>query len=190
LLALGSAAARGTPGELAVGTDDSYLLAPGFMFLEDREGKLTLQEILRPEAQAAFRPVPPIGPGANFGLTRSAFWLRIDLRTSLGAPADWLLEVAYPPLDSLQLYSPDAAFGMERQSGYPPRGDRSSAALERHSLDRARRSRGESISRPRGQPRPRRLTAAIARPSRATCSRTGPHARAPGGDLRARRPTN
>ena len=115
LLALGSAGARGTPGELAVGTDDSYLLAPGFMFLEDKEGKLTLDEILRPETQAAFRPVPSIGPGANFGLTRSAIWLRINLKTSLGTPEDWLLEVAYPPLDSVQLYSPDAAFGMERQ---------------------------------------------------------------------------
>jgi len=115
LLALGSAAARGGPGELAVGAGDSYLLSPSFMFLEDKEGKLTLQEILRPETQAAFRPVPPIGPGANFGPTRSAIWLRINLKTSLGTPGDWLLEVAYPPLDSVQLYSPDAAFGMERQ---------------------------------------------------------------------------
>jgi PAS domain S-box-containing protein len=115
LLALGSAAAQGTPGELAVGADDSYLLSPSFMFLEDKKGKLTLQEILRPEMQAAFRPVPQTGPGANFGLTTSAIWLRIKLRTSPGTAGDWLLEIAYPPLDNVQLYSPDAFVGMERQ---------------------------------------------------------------------------
>ena len=115
LLALGSAAAQGTPGELAVGADDSYLLSPSFLFLEDKVGKLTLDDILRPDAQAAFRPVPQTGPGANFGLTRSAIWLRIKLKTFPGAAGDWLLEVAYPPLDNVQLYSPDAEFGVERQ---------------------------------------------------------------------------
>ena len=115
LLALGSAAAQGTPGELAVGAGDNYLLSPSFMYLEDKEGKLAFDEILRPEAQAAFRPLRQAGPGANFGLTRSAIWLRVKLKTSTDTAGDWLLEVAYPPLDSVQLYTRDAGFGVQRE---------------------------------------------------------------------------
>ena len=114
-LVLGCAVAQAQQAELNIGADDSYSLSPHFMFLEDKERKLTLDDVLQPQAQAAFRPVPQSGPGANFGLTRSAIWLRIKLRTSAGTPGDWLLEVAYPPLDSVEVYSPDAAFGVERQ---------------------------------------------------------------------------
>jgi PAS domain S-box-containing protein len=111
LLVLGPAWAQAPSGEVAVGAGDSYPLSRAFMFLEDEGGRLTLPDVLKPGAQAAFRPVPQAGPGANFGLTRSAIWLRVRVRADAGAPADWLLEVAYPPLDSLELYSPVAAGG-------------------------------------------------------------------------------
>jgi PAS domain S-box-containing protein len=115
LLALGSAWAQGASGEVAVGAGDRYVLSPLFLYLEDPEGKLTLDDILKPESQAAFRPVPRNGPGANFGLTRSAIWLRIDLKTGADTPVDWLLEVAYPPLNQLDLYSLGPGFGFELQ---------------------------------------------------------------------------
>ncbi len=115
-LALGCAMAQGRPGEALVGDQDSLLLSPHFMVLEDAGRALTLQDILKPETQSRFRPVPPAGPGANFGLTRSAIWLRITLGTAPSTPADWLLEIAYPPLDQIELYSPDAASGFARQA--------------------------------------------------------------------------
>jgi len=115
LLALGSAWAQGQPGEVAVGAGDSYALTRAFTFLEDEGGQSKLEDILEPGTQAAFRPVPQAGPGANFGLTRSAIWLRVDLKAAAGTPPDWLLEVAYPPLDRLELYVPDGTGGHARQ---------------------------------------------------------------------------
>jgi len=123
-LALTSAWGQQTAGELTLGAEDSYPLARAFTFLEDKSGQLKLGEILTPAAQAEFRPVPQAGPGANFGLTRSAIWLRVKFTTSPATPADWLLEVAYPPLDQLELYTPRPGGGYEKQVG----GDRYSFA--------------------------------------------------------------
>ena len=47
----------------------------------------------------------------NAGYSTSVFWLRVDLAyaaTPSPAPRQWLLELAYPPLDHLELYLPDA----------------------------------------------------------------------------------
>lgn len=117
LLALGSAAARPPPGKLALGAEDSYELSGAFTYLEDKAGRLTLDDILEPEAQAAFQPVEPSIHGANFGLTSSAIWLRIGLEVPSGAAPDWMLELAYPPLDQLELFSTGKALGVERQAG-------------------------------------------------------------------------
>jgi PAS domain S-box-containing protein len=105
------------PGELVVDRADSYPLSRTFLVLEDPGGQLKLDDILQPAQQARFRPVPSSGPGANFGLTRSAIWLRVTLRTTMSTAPDWLLEVAYPPLDQLEVYAPDSAFGFERHVG-------------------------------------------------------------------------
>jgi PAS domain S-box-containing protein len=116
-LLMGAALAQTAPGEVAVGQDDSYLLSQKFMFLQDKGAAMTLQDVLQPEAQARFKPVPAAGPGANFGLTTSAIWLRVKLTTTASTPANWLVEVAYPPLDSLEVYSPDASAGYQKEVG-------------------------------------------------------------------------
>jgi signal transduction histidine kinase/CheY-like chemotaxis protein len=48
----------------------------------------------------------------NAGYSRSVFWLKIDLHYRPSSPTAqrrWLLELAYPPLDHIDLYLPDAA---------------------------------------------------------------------------------
>jgi PAS domain S-box-containing protein len=114
-LAFGSVAAHPPPGELAIGAKDRYALSDAFTYLEDKQGQLTFDDILEPKAQAAFEPVPETGPGLNFGLTASAIWLRVKLKVSPAAPADWLLELAYPPLDEIELFTPGKGRGFERQ---------------------------------------------------------------------------
>ncbi len=117
-LALAAAPAAHAQGaDFRVGLDGSYSLSPAFTVLEDRGGALTLDEVLQPARQALFRPVPQSGSSTNFGLTASAFWLRIQLRTEADAPASWLLEVAYPALDQLDLYTPAAGGGFAHQRG-------------------------------------------------------------------------
>ena len=104
-------------GTVDVRDEGSYGLSRSFLFLEDKEGKLTLDDVQRPEFQSQFKPVPQQGPGANFGLTTSAIWLKVVLRAQPGTRTDWLLEVAYPPLDKLELYSPGPGAGFEKQVG-------------------------------------------------------------------------
>jgi PAS domain S-box-containing protein len=114
LLAAGAWAQGAT---LGLGAQDNYKLAPYVTYLEDAEGKLGLDEILQPAQQARFRPMRGSGPSANFGLTRSAIWLRVELQAPPGQDPNWLLELAYPPLDHLQLFSPAKQGGWQRQVG-------------------------------------------------------------------------
>ncbi len=95
-------------GPLIVGSEDSYSLSRSFTYLEDPGGKLGWAEIERPEVQSRFKPFAKAGSATNFGVTRSAFWLRIDLQVTPGADEKWLLEVAYPSLDTVEVHSIDA----------------------------------------------------------------------------------
>jgi PAS domain-containing protein len=107
-------AARADPGLFAVGSGDRYELSQAFTYFEDRSAALTLEDILAPERQGMFRPVPQRGQGPNFGFTSSAIWLRVTLASGAGTPVDWLLELAYPPLDNVELYAPGESTPWER----------------------------------------------------------------------------
>jgi PAS domain S-box-containing protein len=102
---------------LALGDQGEYRLGSSVSFLEDPEGGLGLDEILQPAQQLRFRAMPGSDPSANFGLTRAAIWLRVELRAAPQSDPNWLLEVAYPPLDHLELFSPDGRGGWRRQVG-------------------------------------------------------------------------
>ncbi|MES2382904.1 MAG: 7TM diverse intracellular signaling domain-containing protein [Pseudomonadota bacterium] len=109
--------ARAQAGAMAIGTAGSYTLSRAFMVLEDPGAALTLDEVLQPGQQARFQPVAQSGSATNFGLTASAFWLRIELQPGPDAPAQWLIEVAYPALDRIELYAPLPGGGFSRQHG-------------------------------------------------------------------------
>ncbi len=115
-LAMAAGAAWPAAGEIAIGGGQRYALSRSFTFLEDPAGELAIDDVLQPAVQARFGAVPARGDGVNFGFTRSALWLRIVLRAGPGIPPDWLLELAYPPLDSIELYAPDGT-GPHRQAG-------------------------------------------------------------------------
>ncbi len=58
----------------------------------------------------------------NAGYSRSVFWLRVDLRFVPREPdavGNWLLELAYPPMDSIELFLPDArgAYRLNEHTG-------------------------------------------------------------------------
>ncbi|HEY8047638.1 MAG TPA: 7TM diverse intracellular signaling domain-containing protein [Ramlibacter sp.] len=112
-----SALAQGQPGVVAVREADSYDLSRAFLYLEDKGGKLTLDDVRQPAMQARFKPVPRNGPGANFGLTHSAIWLQVTFDAQANARPDWLFEIAYPPLDRFELYSPAPGGGYIEQTG-------------------------------------------------------------------------
>jgi signal transduction histidine kinase len=76
-------------------------------FLEDRSGALSLDNV-RGMTQS-FRPWTREGTELNFGLTTSAYWIRVPLQRLETAPKDWLLELHYAKLYQLDLYSPDGS---------------------------------------------------------------------------------
>jgi PAS domain S-box-containing protein len=103
--------------DVKVGTAGSYPLSREFSFLEDDEGKLSFEEVQQPEQQARFAALPSDLPGPNFGITSSAIWLKVTLRTAADTPAAWLLEVAYAPLGNVDLYSPGIAGYVHQTAG-------------------------------------------------------------------------
>lgn len=115
-LALAAGPVAAAQGELTIGAAQRYPLSRSFTFLEDPSGDLTIDDVLQPGLQSRFGAVPPRGDGVNFGFTRSAIWLRIVLHAPAEAAPDWLLELAYPPLDSIELYAPHGP-GLDRQAG-------------------------------------------------------------------------
>ncbi len=79
-------------------------LAAQVQVLEDTAGQLSLADVRQ---RSDFRPVPVSGDAAlNFGYSASAWWLRIDLDAAPETPRDWLLEVAFPTLDSVEYFGP------------------------------------------------------------------------------------
>ena len=97
-------------GVLAAGlwSDPVIVLEPGaerpemagtLLLLEDSSGRMTLDDALA--ARAKFTLWKDKEP--NVGFTSSAWWARLALDNRSGH-TDWLLEHAYPPMESIQLF--------------------------------------------------------------------------------------
>ncbi|OLU30354.1 hybrid sensor histidine kinase/response regulator [Pseudomonas sp. PA27(2017)] len=89
---------------------------------EDVRGDKSIDDVTSSALQGSFRQHDKAV--LNAGYSRSAFWLRIDLRYQpRGAasvnPQSWLLELAYPPLDHLELYEEgaDGRFRLTHRTG-------------------------------------------------------------------------
>jgi signal transduction histidine kinase len=87
---------------------------------EDPSGNATIADVSSPEGAAKFRALE--ASSLNAGYSRSAFWLKVRLTYRPNDPfasADWLLELAYPPMDHVDLYlsTDDAAPKLAWQTG-------------------------------------------------------------------------
>lgn len=87
-------------------------LGPQMQVFEDVRGDATIEQVSSAALSGSFRTN---GKAVlNAGYSRSVFWLRVDLLyrpREASAARNWLLELAYPPLDNLELYLPDGAGG-------------------------------------------------------------------------------
>ncbi|MGV8921495.1 MAG: sensor histidine kinase [Pseudomonas sp.] len=76
---------------------------------EDVTGEATIDQVSAPEMQVRFHQMD--SDTLNAGYSRSAFWMKVELQfrpKSLEARPDWLLEMSYPPMDHVDLYTADA----------------------------------------------------------------------------------
>ncbi|MBA1203032.1 hybrid sensor histidine kinase/response regulator [Pseudomonas capeferrum] len=100
----------------AVEIDDatrSLPLGKVMQVYEDPDGTASISQVSAPRFASRFRPHDQ--PVLNAGYSTSVFWLKVDLsyNATLATPTrQWLLELAYPPLDHLELFLPD------QQGGY------------------------------------------------------------------------
>ena len=92
----------------------SLPLGKAMWVFEDVRGDASIEDITSPALQANFRQHDKAV--LNAGYSRSVFWLRLDLEyrpQHSAAMQPWLLELAYPPLDDLQLFLPDGEGGYQ-----------------------------------------------------------------------------
>ncbi|WP_338583271.1 7TM diverse intracellular signaling domain-containing protein [Pseudomonas sp. MAG733B] len=98
----------------------SLPLGRSLQVFEDAGGHATIADVRAQAATGNFKAHDKAT--LNAGYSRSVFWLKIDLQyrpTNPAAQRTWLLELAYPPLDHLDLYLPDSAGNYQsvRQTG-------------------------------------------------------------------------
>lgn len=91
----------------------SYVLHEHYLYLEDKSGNLTYEEILTKDVQKRFHPLN--GRSAGFGLTKSDFWIKVSLQNPHNFPISRLLKFDYPLLDRVTFYqnNPDGTYSMK-----------------------------------------------------------------------------
>ncbi len=94
-----------TPGPIIL-TDDQgeYPLGLHLEILEDPSGELTIEDVSSPDFDLLFTPNHVAVP--NIGFTKSAVWVRFHLQNETHLTDQWLLEVAYPNIHFIDLYTP------------------------------------------------------------------------------------
>jgi two-component system, sensor histidine kinase LadS len=81
---------------------------------EDVRGAVSIADASSPALAEAFHRHSKAV--LNAGYSRSVFWLRVDLNyrpQARSGQQPWLLEIAYPPLDQIELYLPDGQGGFQ-----------------------------------------------------------------------------
>lgn len=74
--------------------------------LRDAGGQLSLHDVMQPARAAAFKLLPDRTQDLNFGYDASAYWLRFQVQADAAAAGAWLLEIAFPTLDDVQVFVP------------------------------------------------------------------------------------
>ncbi|MBI4827433.1 MAG: hypothetical protein HY804_01240 [Nitrospinae bacterium] len=84
------------------GTNAEVELGPFYHYFEDPTGALGLRDVMDGAMAARFKPLREQKP--NFGYTKSAMWVMAGLDNKLASPSEWLLEIPFPTLDSVEVY--------------------------------------------------------------------------------------
>jgi two-component system NtrC family sensor kinase len=96
-------------------SQDTYPLGLSLKLLEDPQGRLTIQDVLRPEIAATFQDSDKAIP--SFGFSPSAYWARVDLDERDSQRAHWVLVHAYAPTQWIDVYTIDRHGDIHHQRG-------------------------------------------------------------------------
>jgi PAS domain S-box-containing protein len=93
----------------------SYPVGLHLDFLEDDSRQLDIARASSPDLAGEYQQSTSANP--NLGFSTSAYWARLRLQGDMGWEP-WLLEIAYPLLDSVSLFLPQADGGfLEKKAG-------------------------------------------------------------------------
>ena len=102
---------------LAVVLDESERQPLGLHldYLEDPSRKMTIADVTSSAVAQRFVASTREAPG--FGFTPSAYWVRFTIEDRRAVPSDLFVEIDYPLVDSIELFTPRADGGYDLQSG-------------------------------------------------------------------------
>ena len=101
----GGAASAGSKEALLLNTlSHAFPASAKASYFEDPTGKLRIQDMADPALSAQFRAISTAGD-PNFGFSHSAYWLALPLSLAAEGPPRWLLEVGYPSLDRVDVFT-------------------------------------------------------------------------------------
>ena len=105
-LLMAPTAVRAMPVPVIIAQEQySYSLARHLELLEDPSKALTISDIVSVQNKAQF--ISSTAETPSFGFTPSAVWARFTIKNSLPHSVEYFLEVKYPLLDHLDLYTPN-----------------------------------------------------------------------------------
>jgi signal transduction histidine kinase len=84
--------------------EDPLTLAPYLGVLEDADRALTLADVQSSPVAARFQVDRAAGAGFGFGFTRSAYWLRLNLRNPSDRTVERILELGYARYTHLEFH--------------------------------------------------------------------------------------
>ena len=99
---------RAEPLPVAQGQEPTPL-TPVLRLLEDHDHSLSFDQLQTPHWQSKLQHWD--GSSANFGYTRSAWWVAFTLRNPTDRPLQLLVRQDYPLIDHLDFWTPDNAGG-------------------------------------------------------------------------------
>jgi two-component system, sensor histidine kinase LadS len=81
---------------------------------EDAEHRFDITRVSHGAAGVTFTPISSDAP--SLGFSKSSVWLRFSVDNPTAARREWLLEVAYPHVDVLELYIPGSDGSFEKRA--------------------------------------------------------------------------
>jgi len=95
---------------------EHYVLGKSISVFEDPNDDYSIEEVASPSSGIQFSRSQQKQP--NYGFTKSAYWVRLDLHGYSSQTKDWLLVLDYPSIDYIDLFEvlPDGTW-MLRSSG-------------------------------------------------------------------------
>lgn len=102
---------------LTLAEAEAYDLSAAFTYRYDDGGTLSVREVLSRHEAWRFSPLQQDGGIPNFGYQSTTLWLKAELDVTAHAPDQWLMQVANPQLDRVEVFVLEPGGRLSRSVG-------------------------------------------------------------------------